>query len=75
MVPIRELMTNTVDMATDATSPLDALTVMMNRHYRHLPIVDSAGKPIGMLSIRDALDARIDDLYRELEVAKAKANP
>ena len=73
-VPVRELMTGTVEMATESTSPFVALSVMMDRHYRHLPIVDAAGKPIGMLSIRDALDARIDDLYHELETAKSKAH-
>jgi CBS domain-containing protein len=71
-VPVRELMTTPVEMATEETSPVDALTVMMSRHYRHLPIADAAGRPIGMLSIRHALEARIANLVAELEAGRSR---
>ncbi len=41
---------------------------MLERHYRHLPIVDDHGKVLGVLSIRNILEARIDDLLAELDV-------
>ena len=40
---------------------------MLERHFRHLPVVDNAGKLLGMLSIRNLLEQRIDDLSHELD--------
>jgi len=68
--PVRELMSPMVEMATEETSAAEAFKVMLERHYRHLPVVDSRGKVLGILSIRNILEARIDDLLAELD-AKA----
>jgi len=65
--PVRELMSAIVEMATDETTPSEALQVMLERHYRHLPVVDEAGRVLGILSIRNILEARIDDLLAQLE--------
>ncbi len=40
---------------------------MIERHFRHLPVVDSNGKLLGMLSIRNLLQFRIDDLSQQLD--------
>ncbi len=40
---------------------------MLERHFRHLPVVDNSGKLLGMLSIRNLLEQRIDDLSQELD--------
>jgi CBS domain-containing protein len=64
--PVRELMSPMVEMATDETTAAEAFKVMLERHYRHLPIVDDRGKVLGILSIRNILEARIDDLLEEL---------
>jgi CBS domain-containing protein len=63
---LREMMTVPVELATAETTPAEALAVMIERHYRHLPIVDDNGKLIGMLSIRHVLEEKVDDLTREL---------
>ncbi len=68
---VRELMTTPVELATEATSEAEALQVMLERHYRHLPVVDSKGVLLGMLSIRHVLQARIDELLHRLDNAKA----
>jgi CBS domain-containing protein len=68
--PVREMMSPIVEMATEETTPAEAFKVMLERHYRHLPIVDSQGKVLGILSIRNILEARIDDLLAELETRK-----
>ena len=68
--PVRELMSPMVEMATEETTPSEALQVMLERHYRHLPVVDDHGKVLGILSIRNILEARIDDLLEELESRK-----
>jgi CBS domain-containing protein len=65
--PVRELMSPMVEMATEQTSFSEALEVMMERHYRHMPIVDDEGKVLGILSIRNILEARIDALRAQLE--------
>jgi len=66
-VPVREIMTAPVEMATRATAASEALATMVERHYRHLPIVDDNGRLLGMLSIRNVLQAQIDTLTRLLQ--------
>ena len=64
---VRELMSPIVEMATEETTPSEALAVMLERHYRHLPIVDAHGKLLGICSIRNLLEARVDDLLARLD--------
>jgi CBS domain-containing protein len=66
---IGALMTTPVEMATTRTTPGEALAIMLERHYRHLPIIDEHGRLLGMLSIRNVLQWRVDDLARELDAA------
>ncbi|MGA3088577.1 MAG: CBS domain-containing protein [Terriglobales bacterium] len=68
---VREVMTAPVEMATRATLASEALATMIERHYRHLPIVDDDGRLLGMLSIRNVLQARIDTLSGLLDQARA----
>lgn len=65
--PLREFMTEAVELATTATTAGEALGTMVERHYRHLPVIDDDGKLLGMLSIRHVLQARIDDLTEQLD--------
>jgi len=69
--PIRDVMTTPVEMATRATTPGEALATMVDRHYRHLPIVEDDGRLLGMLSIRNVLQARIAVLTRQLDQARS----
>jgi CBS domain-containing protein len=64
---VREMMTTLVELATIETGPGEALATMLERHFRHLPIVDPVGKLLGMLSIRNVLQWRVDDLAQELD--------
>ncbi len=64
---VRDLMTTPVEMATRRTGAGEALTIMLERHFRHLPVADDAGRLLGILSIRNLLEWRVDDLSRELE--------
>jgi CBS domain-containing protein len=65
--PVRDLMTASVEMATRRTGPGEALTTMLERHFRHLPVADDNGKLLGILSIRNLLEWRVDDLSHELD--------
>jgi CBS domain-containing protein len=68
---VREVMTTPVEMATRETTPGEALATMVERHYRHLPIVEDDGHLLGMLSIRNLLQARIDMLTLQLDQARS----
>ena len=70
--PIRDLMTTPVELATEHTSEAEAVKVMLERQYRHLPVVDDNGRLLGMLSIRHVLEARIDELVHQLDVARRR---
>jgi len=65
--PVRELMTTPVEMATEQTGPGEAMATMVERHFRHLPVVNNDGKLLGILSIRNLLEWRIDGLTLELD--------
>ena len=67
-ISVREVMTTPVEMATRATAASEALATMVERHYRHLPIVDDDGRLLGMLSIRNLLEAQIDTLTTQLHL-------
>ena len=65
-IPITEVMTVPVIMATKETTAQEALSVMIEEHHRHLPIVEEDGRLLGMLSIRNLLQDRIDDVTTQL---------
>jgi len=71
--PVRDLMSPMVEMATEETTPAEALRVMLERHYRHMPVVDERGKVLGILSIRHILEAKIDDLLQQLEATSSRS--
>jgi|SRR5208337_220909 len=70
-ISVREIMTTPVEMATRATTAGEALATMVERHYRHLPIVDDDSRLLGMLSIRNLLQAQIDTLTLQLDQARS----
>ena len=65
--PVSELMTSPVILATPSTTPGEAFAIMMERHFRHLPVVDDQGRLIAMLSIRNLLQWRVDELTGRLD--------
>ena len=66
-IPVRELMTSPVSTATLRITPAEALNIMINGHFRHMQIVGGQGQLLGILSIRDMLQWRTDDLTHELD--------
>jgi CBS domain-containing protein len=64
---VADLMTAPVILATPDTSPGEAFSIMMERHFRHLPVVDDRGRLIAMLSIRNLLEWRVDELTDRLD--------
>ena len=48
----------------------DAMRVMMNHKFRHLPVVDNQGNLRGMLSIRDCFAMQLQDKELEANVLR-----
>ena len=63
---VGEVMTSPVETITEASHEEEALVHMVERHVRHLPIVNKSGQLSGMLSVRNLLEHRVDELAREL---------
>lgn len=53
------LMTENPITVNPGTHIMDALKTMKEANIRHLPVVDKEGKPVGMLSMRDIVEAII----------------
>jgi CBS domain-containing protein len=49
----------------------DAVQTMVERHIRHVPVVDKRKRPVGMLSFRDVMRNRVDDLKHEVQALEA----
>ena len=60
--PVAEVMTVEVESIRAEMQPADALRLMLERHFRHLPIVDEYGKVQGILSIRNLLEHMVVEL-------------
>ena len=63
---IGDVMTSPAQTIYDDTTEEDALVHMLERHVRHFPIVAKDGSLKAMLSIRNVLEHRVDELAREL---------
>ncbi len=61
-----ELMTASPITASPSATVADAMQIMSNGHFRHLPILE-AGKLVGVVSIGDVVKARIDQTTHEVE--------
>ena len=61
-----DIMTETVITATPATPINDAMSMMDEGYFRHLPVVD-AGALVGIISVRDAVRAYIQRQALEVD--------
>ena len=68
---IREVMTAPVETIRRDSTPDDALKVMLEKHIRHLPIVEADGRLAGMISMRSVLHEKVDDLINQLDSLEA----
>ena len=66
LTPVKEVMTAPAETVCDDTTEEGALVQMVEHHVRHLPIVAKDGSLKGMLSIRNLLEHRMEELAREL---------
>ncbi len=62
ITPLNEVMTHPVSTITSDTQPDQALQIMQVGKFRHLPVIAAGGAPIGMISLRDLLFQKIEDI-------------
>lgn len=61
---VSELMTRTVITCAPRDDVGQIASTMLSRNIRHIPVVDG-GRLVGMVSIRDVLQSRCDDLQQQ----------
>lgn len=64
---VGDVMTHDCISAKNDLSMGEALQIMTEHHFRHLPVVDDEDRVIGLLSIRNLLHNRVDKLSQELD--------
>ena len=72
-LPVSELMTKTVVTCSPNDSVASVASTMRARNIRHIPVEES-GRLVGMISIRDVLNHRTDDLLQQTNLLRAFAS-
>jgi CBS domain-containing protein len=72
-LPVSALMTKTVISCTPRDTAATVGSTMLARNIRHLP-VEEGGRLVGMISIRDVLNLRVDELQRQASQLRAFAS-
>jgi CBS domain-containing protein len=65
-VQISDVMTRELIVATPDVSTDDAMSMMTDHRFRHLPIMDK-GKPVGVISIGDLVKHKLKDVSVEVK--------
>ena len=64
--PVERIMSAPVETVNCKTEPGKAIEVMAGRRFRHLAVVDDAGKLVGLLSSRDTFQEHLSYLFDQL---------
>ena len=68
---VGDVMTSPVETIRRESTADDALKLMLEKHIRHLPIVETDGRLAGMISIRSLLHDKVEDLTVQLDSLEA----
>lgn len=68
---MRDVMTSPVETIQRSVNVDEALKMMLDRHIRHLPVVNTNGEVEGMLSIRNMLHEKVEELTMQLDSLEA----
>ncbi len=71
---LAEVMTTEITTIPEETSLNDAIHIMSEQRIRHLPVVNSDNRVLGMVTLRFLLHDRIDDLISEVQNLEAYLN-
>ena len=64
---VEEVMTTPVHAISMRTTGDEALTIMVQEHIRHLPIVDEKGRAQAIVSMRSLLQEKVSELHQQLD--------
>jgi CBS domain-containing protein len=64
---VEEVMTTPVHAISMRTTGDEALTIMVQEHIRHLPIVDEKGRAQAIVSMRSLLQEKVTELHQQLD--------
>jgi myosin heavy subunit/signal-transduction protein with cAMP-binding, CBS, and nucleotidyltransferase domain len=70
---ISEVMTPNPTCVYMADPAMDALSVMVENHFRHLPVIDESGAVVGLLDIAKCLNDAIDKLEKVKDKSSSAA--
>jgi CBS domain-containing protein len=68
---VRDVMTSPVETISRDSTADEALKVMLEKHIRHLPVLNGDGKLCGMLSMRSLLHEKVEELTVQLDSLEA----
>ncbi len=71
---VGEIMTSPVVTLHPQTEPEEALEIMLEKHFRHLPLSEDGVTVCGMLSLRQVLNYIVEDQRRNLMCMEAFLN-
>lgn len=71
---VSTLMTRTVFTCGADDDVATVASTMLSRNVRHLPVVAADGKLVGMVSIRDVLNWRVDELNQQTAMLRSIAS-
>jgi len=67
---VEDLMTKAVKTCRPSDTVKDLMQMMTQRRHRHVPVCDDAGDLVGVVSIGDAVKARLDEQAHEVAVLR-----
>ena len=70
-VAVSEVMTREIVTCSQDTEVRTARALLRSHHIRHLPVEDSNGKLVGVLSIRDLLREEVAEVRRYLHLEES----
>jgi CBS domain-containing protein len=71
---VEEVMTTRVHSISMHTNGDEALTIMVQEHIRHLPVVDQQGRPQAVVSMRSLLEEKVKELNLQLDSLESYFN-
>lgn len=73
ILPVSEIMTRNVITCSPGDDVAKVASAMHGHRIRHIPVVDG-NRACGMVSIRDLLNVRVDELQEEAAMLRTLAN-
>lgn len=71
--PLADVMTENPEYLLPTDTCLDAIELMLTRNFRHLPVVQDKHRVVAMVSMRDLLEAALEELNINIDEERYEA--